>query len=115
MTDTPYSDQLPTRRIIQDLLRSGEHDEETCALRAELAEAKRRERVLLNAVKELDHLSLRSMAQYRDADPAYASGYEQGMVDALQHVLSAHRRSDRNRVIETVRGMLTEAGLDGGG
>lgn len=112
MTQTPYSDRLPTSQIIADLLSETELRSQIDRLRAELAECQRRERVLMDAADSLGDMSLRAERRLRESDPSYAAGYEQGMVDAREHILSAGRQANRNRVVADVRRMLAEVGLD---
>ncbi|WP_114906771.1 hypothetical protein [Ornithinimicrobium murale] len=112
MTQTPYSHQLPTHRIIHDLLAEEDLRTRNDVLHAELEEARRQLRVLTAAADSLGDMSLAAQRRLRDIDPAYAGGYEAGMVAARDHVLSVARQADRVRVVSEVTQMLSDVGLD---
>lgn len=114
VTDQPFSDRIPTRPLIQDLLTRTEEQERLAAVTAELSDAHRRLRVVRAATEELDRTSLVAQRRLREADPVYAAGYEQGMVDAREHVLAALRRSSRPEVLAQVRALLASVDLTDG-
>lgn len=112
MTQTPYSDRLPTSQIIDDLLNEADLRAELARAETRIRELERQNRVLTGAADELGDMSIKAQRRMRSVDPSYAGGYEQGMVDAREHILARARLANRNQVVADVRRQLTEAGLD---
>lgn len=112
MNDDTFSDRIPTRALIDDLLDREQQVAALARVTAELDDAQRRLRVVRDATESLDRTSLIAQRRLRaQKSPDYAAGYEQGMLDAAEHVMGALRRSGRTQVLAQVQQLLASADL----
>lgn len=107
MTEPQTSDHL-----IRTFLNETRLNAELQAANARLDDLARRERVLIEAIDDLDDASSAYATNNPDLPPEFLDGYVEGMLAACRRLQAISRASRRAGVIEDVRTLLATVDLD---